>query len=279
MRYRKNAMIVAAQPESTEAGAEILKAGGNAVDAAMACALVQGVVDPLMCGIAGFGSCGIAMPAQGLPRLHRLPRACAARRPPRHVGRPDRVGGARRLRLHPARPRERHRLPVDLRAREPAGLPRRPPRARAPAVGADRRAGDRLGGGRLDGAAARGVLVGGRGTDGPRAEPRAAGVHAGRPRALLPPRRHAQARGRPRRESRPRPGAAPHRQAWRRRLLRGRDRPRHRRGHAPPRRPDRASRTSASGGRRGTRRSGAPTAATACRAIGRRAGASCCSRC
>ncbi len=58
-------MIVAAQPEATEAGAEILKAGGNAVDAAMACAFVQGVVDPLMCGIAGFGSCGIAMPATG----------------------------------------------------------------------------------------------------------------------------------------------------------------------------------------------------------------------
>jgi gamma-glutamyltranspeptidase/glutathione hydrolase len=65
MRYRKRAMIVAAQPEATEAGAEVLKAGGNAVDAAMACAFVQGVVDPLMCGIAGFGSCGIAMPAAG----------------------------------------------------------------------------------------------------------------------------------------------------------------------------------------------------------------------
>ena len=65
MRYRKRAMIVAAQPEATEAGAEILKAGGNAVDAAMACAFVQGVVDPLMCGIAGFGSCGIAMPPAG----------------------------------------------------------------------------------------------------------------------------------------------------------------------------------------------------------------------
>ena len=65
MRYRRRAMIVAAQPEATEAGAEILKAGGNAVDAAMACAFVQGVVDPLMCGIAGFGSCGIAMPAAG----------------------------------------------------------------------------------------------------------------------------------------------------------------------------------------------------------------------
>ncbi len=65
MRYRKRAMIVAAQPEATEAGADILKAGGNAVDAAMACALVQGVVDPLMCGIAGFGSCGIAMRGTG----------------------------------------------------------------------------------------------------------------------------------------------------------------------------------------------------------------------
>jgi gamma-glutamyltranspeptidase / glutathione hydrolase len=66
MRYRKKAMIVAAQPEATEAGADILKAGGNAVDAAMACALVQGVVDPLMCGIAGFGSCGIYMASNGL---------------------------------------------------------------------------------------------------------------------------------------------------------------------------------------------------------------------
>ncbi len=65
MRYAKKAMIVAAQPEATEAGADILRAGGNAVDAAIACALVQGVVDPLMCGIAGFGSCGIARPNAG----------------------------------------------------------------------------------------------------------------------------------------------------------------------------------------------------------------------
>jgi gamma-glutamyltranspeptidase/glutathione hydrolase len=41
-------MIVAPQPEATEAGAEMLKAGGNAVDAAITCALVQGVVDPMM---------------------------------------------------------------------------------------------------------------------------------------------------------------------------------------------------------------------------------------
>ena len=65
MRYRKKAMIVAPQPEAAEAGADILRAGGNAVDAAMACALVQGVVDPFMCGIAGFGSCAIAMPGAG----------------------------------------------------------------------------------------------------------------------------------------------------------------------------------------------------------------------
>lgn len=64
MIQRKQAMIVAPQPEAAEAGAEMLKAGGNAVDAGIACALVQGVVDPLMCGIAGFGSCGIYMPAK-----------------------------------------------------------------------------------------------------------------------------------------------------------------------------------------------------------------------
>jgi gamma-glutamyltranspeptidase / glutathione hydrolase len=61
-----NAMIVAAQPESAEAGARVLMAGGNAVDAAMAAALVQGVVDPQMCGIAGFGNCQIYMPSKGV---------------------------------------------------------------------------------------------------------------------------------------------------------------------------------------------------------------------
>lgn len=50
-----SAMIVAPQPEAVEAGADILRQGGNAVDAAIACALTQGVVDPLMSGIGGFG--------------------------------------------------------------------------------------------------------------------------------------------------------------------------------------------------------------------------------
>ena len=62
------AMVVTPQPEATEAGVDVLRAGGNAVDAAVASALVQGVVDPLMCGIAGFGSAAIRLPGQGLHR-------------------------------------------------------------------------------------------------------------------------------------------------------------------------------------------------------------------
>ncbi|MEL6375031.1 MAG: gamma-glutamyltransferase [Pseudomonadota bacterium] len=56
-------MVSAAQPEAVEAGADVLASGGNAVDAAVAAALVQTAVDPFMCGIAGFGCCHIYMPA------------------------------------------------------------------------------------------------------------------------------------------------------------------------------------------------------------------------
>ena len=49
-------IVSAPQPEAVEAGADALAKGGNAVDAAIACALVQSAVDPQMCGIAGFGS-------------------------------------------------------------------------------------------------------------------------------------------------------------------------------------------------------------------------------
>jgi gamma-glutamyltranspeptidase/glutathione hydrolase len=56
------AMVCSAQPEAVEAGAEVLAAGGNAVDAAVATALTQTAVDPQMCGIAGFGSMHIYRP-------------------------------------------------------------------------------------------------------------------------------------------------------------------------------------------------------------------------
>ncbi|MEQ8398405.1 gamma-glutamyltransferase [Thalassobaculum sp.] len=59
-------MVVCPQPEAAEAGIEILRAGGNAVDAAIGCGLAQTVVDPLMCGIAGFGSLAVYKPAEGV---------------------------------------------------------------------------------------------------------------------------------------------------------------------------------------------------------------------
>ena len=71
-------MIVAPQPEAVEAGAVVLKNGGNAVDAAITCALVQGVVDPLMCGIAGFGSLQVYLPAKDVHTFHgRAPAAAS----------------------------------------------------------------------------------------------------------------------------------------------------------------------------------------------------------
>ncbi|MEM7254358.1 MAG: gamma-glutamyltransferase [Pseudomonadota bacterium] len=57
-------MVCAPQPEAVEAGALALKRGGNAVDAAMTCALVQTVVDPMMCGIAGFGTMQLYLPSR-----------------------------------------------------------------------------------------------------------------------------------------------------------------------------------------------------------------------
>ena len=58
--------VSAAQPEATEAGLDIMRSGGNVIDAAIGAALVQTAVDPQMCGIAGFGSMHIHLPAQGV---------------------------------------------------------------------------------------------------------------------------------------------------------------------------------------------------------------------
>lgn len=55
-------MVVAPQPEAVEVGVDILQGGGNAVDAALGCAFVQTAIDPMMCGIAGFGSLAVYLP-------------------------------------------------------------------------------------------------------------------------------------------------------------------------------------------------------------------------
>jgi gamma-glutamyltranspeptidase/glutathione hydrolase len=75
-------MITAPQPEAVEAGVCILKAGGSAMDAVMACAFTQGVVDPLMCGIGGLGSLQVFDPESGrhevIDGLSTCPGACTA---------------------------------------------------------------------------------------------------------------------------------------------------------------------------------------------------------
>ncbi|MBV9519343.1 MAG: gamma-glutamyltransferase, partial [Hyphomicrobiales bacterium] len=80
LRPSYKAMIVAPQPEAVEAGHHVLGAGGNALDAVIACALTQGVVDPMMCGIGGLGVLQIFDPATGqnlvLDGLSACARAC-----------------------------------------------------------------------------------------------------------------------------------------------------------------------------------------------------------
>jgi gamma-glutamyltranspeptidase/glutathione hydrolase len=60
-------MVVAPQPEAVEVGVDLLRAGGNAIDAALGCAFMQTTLDPLMCGIAGFGSIAVYLPG---PAIH-----------------------------------------------------------------------------------------------------------------------------------------------------------------------------------------------------------------
>lgn len=62
----KRGMISAPQPEAVDAAADMFVLGGNAIDAAVACTFVQGVDAPLMCGIAGFGSMQLYLPANNI---------------------------------------------------------------------------------------------------------------------------------------------------------------------------------------------------------------------
>jgi gamma-glutamyltranspeptidase/glutathione hydrolase len=48
-------MVVCPEPLAAQAGADILSRGGNAMDAATGASFVQGVVNPLLCGLGGSG--------------------------------------------------------------------------------------------------------------------------------------------------------------------------------------------------------------------------------
>ena len=60
-----NAAVVCPQPAVADIAAEILRQGGNAVDAVVAAMAAQGVVDPLMCGLGGYGVMTVHRAATG----------------------------------------------------------------------------------------------------------------------------------------------------------------------------------------------------------------------
>jgi gamma-glutamyltranspeptidase/glutathione hydrolase len=60
-----NGVVVAPQPYAAEVGAEMLRQGGNAFDAAVAAAFVQAALDPFMCGIGGIGVAHLFEAASG----------------------------------------------------------------------------------------------------------------------------------------------------------------------------------------------------------------------
>jgi len=71
-------MIVAPEPIAVETGARVLMEGGNAVDAAVTCAFVQGVVNPQMCGVGGYALSVMQRPGTAAPELLDAPALAGA---------------------------------------------------------------------------------------------------------------------------------------------------------------------------------------------------------
>ncbi|MDH4345225.1 MAG: gamma-glutamyltransferase, partial [Thermoleophilia bacterium] len=58
-------VVVAPEPMAAEVGADVLRAGGNAFDAAVAAAFAQAVFNPFQCGLGGWGGATLYDAATG----------------------------------------------------------------------------------------------------------------------------------------------------------------------------------------------------------------------
>ncbi len=94
----RRGMVSSAHPLATEAGLEILRAGGNAFDAAVAVAACLNVVEPMMSGVGGYGTIVVWDAGEGkalfLNTSGRIPRRVEADvfRPPTPGWRENRRG-------------------------------------------------------------------------------------------------------------------------------------------------------------------------------------------
>lgn len=75
-------MISAPEAAAVEAGADVLARGGNAIDAAVTCAFVQGVVNPHDAGLGGFALLTMQRPGAPSPTILDAPALAGARTSP-----------------------------------------------------------------------------------------------------------------------------------------------------------------------------------------------------
>jgi gamma-glutamyltranspeptidase/glutathione hydrolase len=78
----KNGMVTASHPLAAKAGLEVMKKGGNAIDAAIATAFALTVVDPCMCSIAGRGEMNIYLAGDGRVRNLEFIAVCGGKARP-----------------------------------------------------------------------------------------------------------------------------------------------------------------------------------------------------
>ena len=144
--HGRGGMVAAKTPQAAAAGADVLRRGGNAVDAAVTTAFTAGVVEPWMNGIGGGGYMVVQAPDEA-PAVVTYPMVAPAGAPPEMFPLSG-AGSEEPLRLAGGG-RQRQRLGLSLGRR--AGDGRRPgPRPGAlgdDLAGRSAGPGDPLGGG------------------------------------------------------------------------------------------------------------------------------------